>query len=50
MVDAQAYFTAMVIELGKSTREFWHQNKDKVGRAWDRTQDAYGKVQASTTS
>lgn len=50
MLDAQAYLTAMVIELSKSTREFWDQNKDKVGRAWDRTQDAYGKVKASTTS
>jgi hypothetical protein len=50
MMDAQAYLTAMVLELGKSTREFWDQNKDKVGRAWDRTQDAYGKVKASTTS
>jgi len=50
MMDAQAYLAAMVIELGKSTREFWDQNKDKVGRAWDRTQDAYGKVKASTTS
>ncbi|MBK8856654.1 MAG: hypothetical protein IPN11_02915 [Opitutaceae bacterium] len=50
MMDAQAYLTAMVIELGKSTREFWDQNKDKVGRAWVRTQDAYGKVKASTTS
>ncbi len=50
MMDAQAYLTAMVIELGQSTREFWDQNKDKVGRAWDRTQDAYGKVKASTTS
>ena len=50
MLDAQAYLTAMVIELGQSTREFWDQNKDKVGRAWDRTQDAYGKVKASTTS
>ena len=50
MIDAQAYLAAMVIELGKSTREFWDQNADKVGRAWDRTQDAYGKVKASTTS
>lgn len=50
MMDAQAYLAAMVIELGKSTREFWDQNKDKVGRAWVRTQDAYGKVKASTTS
>jgi hypothetical protein len=50
MMEAQAYLAAMVIELGKSTREFWDQNKDKVGRAWDRTQDAYGKVKASTTS
>lgn len=50
MLDAQAYFAAMVIELGKSTREFWDQNKDKVGLAWVRTQDAYGKVKASTTT
>jgi len=50
MMDAQAYLAAMVLELGKSTREFWDQNKDKVGRAWVRTQDAYGKVKASTTS
>ncbi len=50
MLDAQAYFAAMVIELGKAPLEFWDQIKDKVGLAWDRTQDAYSKVKASTTT
>jgi len=36
--------------LNKATRETWDQEKDKVGIAWTRTQDAYAKVIASTTS
>jgi len=37
-------------DLNKATRENWDQEKDKVGIAWTRSQDAYAKVIASTTS
>ena len=37
-------------DMSKATRENWDQQKDQVGLAWVRTQDAYAKVKASTTS
>jgi hypothetical protein len=49
MTDSRAYLTSMGEELGKATPDTWNQEKDKVGQAWVRTQDAYGKVKASTT-
>ncbi len=49
MVDAQTYLKSTAAELSKSTPETWNQSKDKVGEAWTRTQEAYGKVKASTT-
>jgi hypothetical protein len=50
MVAARAYLTSMGLELHKASRETWDQEKDKVGRAWVSTQDAYSKVRLSTTS
>jgi hypothetical protein len=50
MEAAQSYLKAMGEELGKATHESWDQTKDRVGRAWVRTQDAYAKVRSSTTS
>ena len=49
MHNAQTYLRGMIEEAGKATRENWSQHQDKVGLAWVRTQDAYGKVKASTT-
>jgi hypothetical protein len=49
MSDARAYLTSMGDELNKATPETWAQQKDKVGQAWVRTQEAYGKVKSSTT-
>ncbi len=33
----------------KADAATWDQQKAKVGLAWERTQDAYGKVKSSTT-
>lgn len=49
MADARAYLKSMGEELGKATAETWAQQKDKVGQAWVRVQDAYAKVKSSTT-
>ncbi|AOS44429.1 hypothetical protein Verru16b_01491 [Lacunisphaera limnophila] len=37
-------------DLINADRENWDQLKDQVGLAWVRTQDACGKVKASTTN
>jgi hypothetical protein len=50
MVNARSYLTSTGEELSKATPETWDQQKDKVGLAWVRTQDAYAKVKSSTTS
>lgn len=50
MVNAQSYLKSTAAELGKATPDTWNQAKDKVGLAWTRTQEAYAKVKASTTS
>lgn len=49
MVNARAYLKSTGEDLRKADPETWNQLKDKVGQAWVRTQDAYGKVKASTT-
>jgi hypothetical protein len=50
MEEARSYLKSMGEELSKATPETWAQEQDKVGQAWVRTQDAYGKVKSSTTS
>ncbi|HTB81343.1 MAG TPA: hypothetical protein VK717_10700 [Opitutaceae bacterium] len=50
MEDARSYLKSMDEELSKATPETWSQEKDKVGQAWVRTQEAYKKVKSSTTS
>jgi hypothetical protein len=50
MGDARSALKSMGEVLSKATPETWNQEKDKVGQAWVRTQDAYGKVKSSTTS
>jgi hypothetical protein len=50
MGNARSYLKSMGEESSQATRETWDQQKEKVGQAWVRTQEAYGKVKASTTS
>lgn len=50
MNDARTYLKSMGEEAGRATAETWDQQKAKVGQAWKRAQDAYEKVQRSTTS
>jgi hypothetical protein len=50
MGNARTYLKSMGEELHKASPETWAQQKDKVGEAWVRAQDAYGKVKSSTTS
>lgn len=50
MVDARAYLKSTGEVLEKATPETWQQEKEKVGQAWVRTQEAYAKVKSSTTS
>ena len=50
MENARTNLKSMGEELHKASPETWDQQKDKVGRAWVRAQEAYGKVKSSTTS
>jgi hypothetical protein len=50
MGNARTYLKSMGEELHKASPETWAQQKDKVGEAWVRAQEAYGKVKSSTTS
>ena len=50
MADSRTYLKSMGQELGKATAETWAQQREKVGQAWVRTQEAYAKVRSSTTS
>lgn len=50
MENASSYLKSVGAELRTAPRETWDQQKDKVGRAWVRTQEAYSAVKASTTS
>jgi len=50
MGNARSYLKSTGEVLGKATPETWNQEKDKVGQAWVRTQEAYTKVKSSTTS
>lgn len=50
MGDARSYLKSVGKELEKASAETWDQQKNTVGGAWVRTQKAYDKVKASTTS
>lgn len=50
MGNARSYLKSVDDESRHASPETWDQAKDKVGTAWIRTQDAYGKVKSSTTS
>ncbi|HTL68548.1 MAG TPA: hypothetical protein VL200_12870 [Lacunisphaera sp.] len=49
MGHARSYLAGMAKQMTKAPREHWDEQKDRLGRAWVRTQEAYGKVRASTT-
>ncbi len=50
MLNARAYLRSMSWDLAKATPQTWDQIRERVGQAWVRTQDAYGRVKASTTT
>lgn len=50
MQDARSYLASVGREAGKASPETWDQQKEKVGQAWVRAQEAYNKVKGSTTS
>jgi hypothetical protein len=50
MENARTNVKSMGEELHKASPETWAEQKEKVGQAWKRAQDAYDKVKSSTTS
>ena len=50
MENSRTYLVSTGEELSTATADTWDQKKEKVGQAWVKTQDAYDKVKASTTS
>jgi hypothetical protein len=50
MNDARSYLRSVSDESRKASVEAWNQQKETVGRAWVRTQEAYDAVIKSTTS
>jgi hypothetical protein len=50
MVNARSALKSSGEALQKATPDTWAQEKDKVGQAWVRTQEAFAKVKSSTTS
>jgi hypothetical protein len=49
MVNARSYLLSVGEEVRKALPETWDQVKEKAGQAWERTQEAYARVKASTT-
>jgi len=49
MLNAQVSLSSAGQELSRSNPEMWSQQREKVGQAWIRTQEAYKKVRSSTT-
>lgn len=50
MVNARAYLLATGKEMNNATSDAWSQQKEKVGLAWIRSQEAYAKVKSSVTN
>ncbi len=50
MSSARTNLKSTSDDMARASRETWDQQKDKVGLAWVRTQDAFAKVKASTTN
>ena len=49
MNNSRVYLMSVAEELIQATPATWAQKKEKIEKAWVRTQDAYGKVKVSTT-
>lgn len=49
LTNARSYLTGTGELAAKATPESWAQDKDRVGQAWLRAQNAYARVKASTT-
>jgi hypothetical protein len=47
---ARAYLVGLETEVSNASPDTWGQEKDRVGGAWRRAQDACDKVRMSTTS
>jgi len=50
MGSARTNLKSTSADMTRASRETWDQQKDKVGLAWVRAQDAYAKVKSSTTN
>lgn len=50
LTEARSYLKSMIDALGDATYETWAEARERVAKAWQRTQDAYSKVKSSTTS
>ena len=50
MAYARSYLKSVGAELRKASVETWNQQKETVGWAWVRTQEAYDKVRSRTTN
>ncbi len=48
--EARAYLKSKLIELRSGTADTWDDTKQQAVNAWKRTQAAYDKVKASSTS
>jgi hypothetical protein len=47
---ARAYLAGLTSEVSQASPETWDQEKDRVGTAWQKAEDACDKVRTSTTS
>jgi hypothetical protein len=47
---ARAYLAGLVSEVSRASPDTWAQEKDRVGEAWQKAEEACDKVRTSTTS
>jgi hypothetical protein len=50
MTKARSYMISIATDVRGASPDTWNDEKDKVGQAWVRAQDAYDKVRTSTTN
>jgi hypothetical protein len=50
LINAREVLRTAGNDLSKATYETWVYQRNRVGQAWTKTQDAYSKVLASTTT
>ncbi|HEY5227808.1 MAG TPA: hypothetical protein VIJ19_04660 [Opitutaceae bacterium] len=49
LMDAQSYLKSTVDEAGRTSPEFWNQEKDKVDQAWQKAEENFDAVRTATT-